>query len=221
MKKTDTQSVFAKRALFAFLALMLAAACAIANAGCGGEAPVDEAAEAELPADSGTRADSAESPQPAASQAQPSVEQESGASVKGKSSASSGLSEGANSGNASKPSANTGGSASGSSGNTASSPSASQHSHSWTPVTVHHDAVYEQQWVENVVQKHGYICGTCKHISASYSEASAHVEASGRGGCGSFGSYSWTEDHGSYQSVCVQEAYDEIVGYKCSCGATK
>ena len=198
--------------------LLIAVAALIACLAIGGEADTGEPEPSPAPVEAGQ-----EQSEDAAAEAEADpVEAEDPAAADTSASETSASSSA--SGAASKPSANTGGSASGSSSSTASSPSASQHSHSWEPVTVHHDAVYEQQWVENWVWVERYRCGTCGTYTYSYAEASAHSVAAGRpsqGGCGGFATAGYEEDYGSYQFVCVQEAWDEVVGYKCSCGATK
>ena len=95
------------------------------------------------------------------------------------------------------------------------------HTPSWTAKVVHHDAVYEQQWVDNWVWVERYKCGTCGAYTYSPSEAKAHQKASGREGCGAYASASYQENQGYYERVCIQEAYDETVGSTCPCGATK
>ena len=172
------------RALLALIALALAFACAVAVAGCGESGVV-------------------ESTQPAVSRAQPSAEQEGGSSASGKPSASSGSSGSASSGNTS-----------GSSSRTSSSSPTSQHSHSWTPVTVHHDAVYEQVSVPDCTWRTEYVCGNCGHRSGSVAEANAHPVRGGA--CGSYYADSYRVQSGSHtENKLVKEAHDETVGYKC------
>lgn len=100
-------------------------------------------------------------------------------------------------------------------------PASPSHTHLWTPKTVHHDAVYEQQYIDDWVWFERYKCKTCGAFTYSISEANGHQEASGRGGCGAYVSAEYQENRGYYEQVCVQSAYDEVVGYVCSCGATK
>lgn len=107
------------------------------------------------------------------------------------------------------------------SGTSSASGGAPAHAHSWTPKIVHHDAVYEQQWVDNWVWIERYKCKTCGTLTYSIAEANGHQKASGRGGCGAYVSDEYQENRGSYEQVCIQEAYDETVGYACSCGAVK
>lgn len=100
------------------------------------------------------------------------------------------------------------------------------HQHDWAArtETVNHPAEYEQQWVSNMVYVPQYTCGTRGATSSTYEEATAHQEASGRGGCGAFYTSGSYQDQGSYQSVLIRDAWSETVttGYACSsCGAWK
>lgn len=120
-----------------------------------------------------------------------------------------------------KPSSNSSQGATPSANNASSGKPETSHVHSWTAEVVHHDAVYGQQWVDDWVWLERYQCKTCGTYTYSVSEANGHQKASGRGGCGAYVSAEYQENRGYYEQVCIQEAYDETVGYSCSCGAAK
>lgn len=100
------------------------------------------------------------------------------------------------------------------------------HQHNWVQQykTINHDAVYEQQWVSDMVYKSWYTCSYCGTHTHSSSEADAHQaqEALELGSMYSYYTDGEWEDHGSYQSVLVRDAWTETIttGYVCSgCGA--
>ncbi len=91
-----------------------------------------------------------------------------------------------------------------------------QHTHNWQPITVHHEAEYEERVIPAVYNT--YFCWTCGRGFESQTDDP----------CLYNGNY--TCDGTSCQElvtpsrierVLVREAYDEIIGYRCSCGATK
>lgn len=111
------------------------------------------------------------------------------------------------------------------------------HTHNWQPQykTVHHDAVYEQQWVVDVpyqspkyeIHTVCYNCGmdfTAKGFDQS--DVTAHMKAHTLNGDNyGYGTSSVLvspeiPEQGHYENVLVSGAYDEqvLVGYKCSCG---
>ncbi|MDY5232084.1 MAG: hypothetical protein SPH17_00545, partial [Faecalicoccus sp.] len=101
------------------------------------------------------------------------------------------------------------------------------HTHNWQPQysTVHHDAVYQQQWVVDVPETTTAheICNQCgADITGN---ASAHNKQHALAGESGGWHTEWitTPEQGHYENVLVSEAWDEQVleGYKCSCGATK
>ena len=133
-------------------------------------------------------------------------------------SSSSGLNKPSGNESTSKPS---GGNSSSGDKEESSKPS---HTHNWQPQykTVHHDAVYQQQWV---VDKEAWteeksICNQCgADITGNYI---THFKASPT--CSGYHSeFVSHPEQGHYENVLVSEAWDEQVleGYKCSCGATK
>lgn len=135
-------------------------------------------------------------------------------------SSSSGLNKPSGNESTSKPS---GGNSS--SGNQESSKPS--HTHNWQPQysTVHHDAVYQQQWVVDVPETTTAheICNQCgADITGN---ASAHNKQHALAGESGGWHTEWitTPEQGHYENVLVSEAWDEQVleGYKCSCGATK
>ena len=107
------------------------------------------------------------------------------------------------------------------------------HTHNWQPQysTVHHDAVYQQQWVVDVPAKteiHSF-CKACNidftKLGWDQSTVTAHVKQhalNGENG-GAVERVVTIPEQGHYENVLVSEAWDEQVleGYKCSCGATK
>lgn len=148
--------------------------------------------------------------------------------------------------NANTSSSNTSSSSKGNSSNNSkpngggSSESKPSHTHSWQPQykTVHHDAVYEQQWVVDVpyqspkyeIHTVCYNCGldfTAKGFDQS--DVTAHNKAHTLNGeIYGYGTSSVLvspeiPEQGHYENVLVSGAYDEqvLVGYKCSCGLTQ
>ena len=115
------------------------------------------------------------------------------------------------------------------SGNTQKGESKPAHQHNWVAQTktVHHDAVTEQQWVVDVPSQQQAItvcnqCGAILTTDTYIAHDKAHVLAGGNGGWHT--EYRYTEEQGHYETVVVQQAWDEqvVTGYKCSsCGATK
>lgn len=106
-----------------------------------------------------------------------------------------------------------------------SSESKPSHTHSWQPqyTTVHHDAVYEQQWVIDVPASSSErsICNQCGADITGF--AAQHI-LDNMPNCGGYHS-EWINhpEQGHYENVLVSAAYDEqvLVGYKCSCGLTQ
>lgn len=91
-----------------------------------------------------------------------------------------------------------------------------QHTHNWQPIVVHHEAEYEERVIPAVYNT--YFCWTCGRGFESQTDDP----------CLYNGNY--TCDGTSCQElvtpsrierVLVRDAYDEVVGYRCSCGATK
>lgn len=140
-------------------------------------------------------------------------------------------------------------------------PKPDKHEHNWQPVTsvvnhpaeyttIHHDAVYEDKWVEDspawdepvYEDRVNYVCNNCGWSTTSYDDIHAHGKAHALAGEPSGYSDIPTqvqtgtihhEATGHTESVLVKEAWDEqklvkeaydetvVTGYKCSCGATK
>lgn len=116
---------------------------------------------------------------------------------------------------------------------------------------VHHDAVIDQVWVvdkaawEEPVYTKYYVCLQCEYGECEYcnehglrqnefltfEEKKAHQYncAINGGSCSNSTTrkkvtdYIHHDEEGHYETVIVSEAYDEpkLIGYKCSCGATK
>ena len=115
------------------------------------------------------------------------------------------------------------------SGNTQKGESKPAHQHNWVAQTktVHHDAVTEQRWVVDVPSQQQAItvcnqCGAVLTADTYIAHDKAHVLAGGNGGWHT--EYRYTEEQGHYETIIVQQGWDEqvVIGYKCSsCGATK
>lgn len=116
---------------------------------------------------------------------------------------------------------------------------------------VHHDAVIDQVWVvdkaawEEPVYTKYYVCLQCEYGECEYcnehglrqnefltfEEKKAHQYncAINGGSCSNsttrkkITDYIHHDEEGHYETIIVSEAYDEpkLIGYKCSCGATK
>ena len=130
------------------------------------------------------------------------------------------------------------------SSNSSSSTSNTQHNHNWTAVyeNVYHEAVWDTVWVVDkaayteevtVYEWQSYpICYTCQvEITEN---VSAHVKAHALKGEPAGHKEGWRQvpigtetvthpEEGHYEYKLIKEAYTEkkLVGYKCSCGATK
>lgn len=89
-----------------------------------------------------------------------------------------------------------------------------QHTHNWQPITRHHDAVYETRVTPAVV--HYWRCDNCGCTYPSASDDPCYYNGNIVGGSCQVVISPYREEQ-----VLVQEAYDEIIGYRCSCGATK
>lgn len=119
---------------------------------------------------------------------------------------------------------------------------APMHSHNWTAITetVHHDAVTRENKVIDQEAAEGYYKGgsyevmvcRCGEEFTSYDAWLSHAHAGGMDGHGGFtgsvrSNQVWVEgtpEVSHYETVIVQEAWDEevITGYMCgSCGAVK
>lgn len=136
------------------------------------------------------------------------------------------------SGSTSKPSGNSSGSkpsgGNTSSGNTEESkPSKPSHTHNWEPQysTVHHDAVYQQQWVVDQASwtEEKSICNVCGADITGNTTAHTKAHALAGEGGGYHSEFVFHPEQGHYEDVLVSNAWDEqvLTGYKCSCGATK
>ena len=100
------------------------------------------------------------------------------------------------------------------------------HQHNWVEQTktVHHNAVTEQQWIVDVpaYTEERTICNQCGQDISGF--AAQHL-LDNMPNCFSYGSQ-WVPvpEQGHYETVTVQEAWDEqvVTGYRCSqCGETK
>lgn len=89
---------------------------------------------------------------------------------------------------------------------------------------VHHDAVTEEQWVEDTLEIKQYICNQCGATFGQDGDAAGYHILISENGCYGY-SYKVTQKAtGHYKTETIQEAYDEPVsiGFICSeCGATK
>lgn len=113
-----------------------------------------------------------------------------------------------------------------SSGSSQKGESQASHQHNWVEQTktVHHNAVTEQQWIVDVpaYTEERTICNQCGQDISGF--AAQHL-LDNMPNCFSYGSQ-WVTvpEQGHYETVTVQEAWDEqvVTGYRCSqCGATK
>lgn len=149
------------------------------------------------------------------------------------SSNTSSSSSGSNSSSSSNPSGDSSSSSKPSGGSSESKPSKPTHTHSWQPqyTTVHHDAVYQQQWVVDVpsrTEEHIFCSGCGMDFTAagwSQIQVDAHGKQhtlNGENG-GYYSGAVQIPEQGHYENVQVSAAWDEqvLTGYKCSCGATK
>lgn len=135
--------------------------------------------------------------------------------------------------NANTSSSNTSSSSKGNSSNSSkpngggSSESKPSHSHNWQPQysTVHHDAVYEQQWVIDVPASSSErsICNVCGADITGNTTAHTKAHALAGEGGGYHSEWITIPEQGHYENVLVSAAYDEqvLIGYKCSCGLTQ
>lgn len=117
-------------------------------------------------------------------------------------------------------------------------PAKPSHTHNWVAQTVHHEAEYK--WVQDTaaydekvtdynspIYETHEICDCGFDLSAvSVSEGNAHIEANMCSGSRTksvvVGYHTKTIHHeATGHNELVKAAYDEVVGYKCSCGATK
>lgn len=91
-----------------------------------------------------------------------------------------------------------------------------QHTHNWQPIIVHHEAEYEERVIPAVYNT--YFCRTC---GRSYpTDLDDPCLYSGQ--CITNGtSCQELVTPSRIERVLVRDAYDEVVGYRCSCGATK
>lgn len=91
-----------------------------------------------------------------------------------------------------------------------------QHTHNWQPIVVHHEAVYETREIPAVVNH--YFCRTCGRSYPTSSDDPCLYS----GQCITNGtSCQDVISPAREERVLVRDAYDEVVGYRCSCGATK
>ena len=91
-----------------------------------------------------------------------------------------------------------------------------QHTHNWQPIVVHHEAVYETREIPAVIYR--YWCATCGRGFENHSDDPCLYN----GNCTNAGSTCQiVVSPAREERVLVREAYDEITGYRCSCGATK
>lgn len=89
-----------------------------------------------------------------------------------------------------------------------------RHTHKWEPIIKHHKAVYKTVVTPAVV--HYYYCRNCQCTYPTIHEDPCEAN-------GTISGSSCQEVISPYreEQVLVQEAYDEVIGYRCSCGATK
>ena len=124
-----------------------------------------------------------------------------------------------------------------------------EHTHNWVDEvvayheaethTVHHDAITEERWVPVIQETMYYYCDVCRQRFSSQEEVYAHEDATtaaaieaGDMSLAHSGHSTMVDrqDHGYYETVVVQEAYDETIVdkpaweehiFRCSiCGAT-
>ena len=129
-------------------------------------------------------------------------------------------------------------------------PAGNEHVHDWVDTvvayhdavthTVHHDAVTEQRWVSVPVKINHYYCDVCRKEFLTQEEAYAHEDATYAAAMDAndislihsgHSMITETVDQGYYDTVVIQEAYDEVITdspaweehiLRCSiCGATK
>lgn len=91
-----------------------------------------------------------------------------------------------------------------------------QHTHNWQPIVVHHEAVYETREIPAVVNH--YFCWTC---GRSYPTSSDDPYLYDSNHLTDGTSCQDVISPAREERVLVRDAYDEVVGYRCSCGATK
>ena len=129
-------------------------------------------------------------------------------------------------------------------------PAGNEHVHDWVDTviayhdavthTVHHDAVTEQRWVSVPVKINHYYCDVCRKEFPTQEEAYAHEDATYAAAMDAndmslihsgHSMITETVNQGYYETVVIQEAYDEVITdspaweehiLRCSiCGATK
>ena len=129
-------------------------------------------------------------------------------------------------------------------------PAGNEHVHDWVDTvvayhdavthTVHHDAVTEQRWVSVPVKINHYYCDVCRKEFLTQEEAYSHEDATYAAAMDAndmslihsgHSMITETVDQGYYETVVIQEAYDEVITdspaweehiLRCSiCGATK
>lgn len=91
-----------------------------------------------------------------------------------------------------------------------------QHTHNWQPIVVHHEAEYETREIPAVIYR--YWCATCERGFESQTDDPC-LYSGNYTACGS--TCQIVVSPAREERVLVREAYDEITGYRCSCGATK